>query len=359
MEANNKPKKKWKLYVTLGAAVGLGLVVLTAYVNGDKTVSTDNAQIDGNVVPVRTSISGYLKEVRFVENTTVKKGDTLAIIDDQDMLAKLQQVEALLDNANAQLDLARKGVQTAGFSANVSSLNSDAQKENIVSAQTRVWRAQEDYDRFVSLAKSGATTDQKVDMAEAELKTAKAQLIVAQKQSSASDKQASSALTQAEAQKDQVLLGLALVKQREAEYELAKLQWEYSFIKAPFDGVISKKSVEAGQYIQAGSPVCSAIDIQHIWVTANFKETQIGTVRPGQEVDVFVDAYPDLVLKGKVVSFSGATGAKFSLLPPDNATGNFVKVTQRVPVRIELSQDRDSSFYIAPGFSAKVDIKVK
>jgi membrane fusion protein (multidrug efflux system) len=351
MEANKQPKKKWKMYILSGVVLGAGVIGLSAYVSGSKTVSTDNAQIDGNVVPVRTSVSGYVKEIRFVENSPVKKGDTLLIIDDQDLRARLQQAEAALENARAAQKLAQDGVQTAGLNANVSSLNSEA--------QTRVWRAQEDYNRSLSLFKSEATTQQKLDMADAELRTAKAQLAVVLKQIDASSKQASSARSQAEAQKDQVMLAQAVVKQREAEYQLAYLQWQYTFIKAPFDGVISKKSAEAGQFLAAGSPVCSAVDIQHVWVTANFKETQIAPVRAGQEVDVHLDAYPDVVLKGKVVSFSGATGAKFSLLPPDNATGNFVKVTQRVPVRIELEPNRDSSVYIAPGFSANVEIKVK
>ncbi|MCX8487241.1 MAG: HlyD family secretion protein, partial [Crocinitomicaceae bacterium] len=135
-------------------------------------------------------------------------------------------------------------------------------------------------------------------------------------------------------------------------------QLEYTKIKAPCDGLVSKRSVDDGQFITTGSPVCSEIDNQHLWITANFKETQVNRLRPGQAVEVSIDAYPSLHLTGKVESFIGATGAKFSLLPPDNSTGNFVKIVQRVPVRISLnSLSKKQTGLLFPGLSAFVSVK--
>jgi membrane fusion protein (multidrug efflux system) len=151
-----------------------------------------------------------------------------------------------------------------------------------------------------------------------------------------------------------------LIKQREAELQLAQTQLNNSVILSPSDGIVTKRAVEVGQFITVAQPLCSTVDNKHLWVTANFKETQIEYLRPGQPVDIKLDAYPDVKLHGVVQSYIGATGAKFSLLPPDNSTGNFVKIIQRIPIRINITEyPKDNAGFLFPGLSAFVKVKVK
>jgi membrane fusion protein (multidrug efflux system) len=210
------------------------------------------------------------------------------------------------------------------------------------------------------MLRDDAATRQQYEMADAELKTAKAQYQGALQQAAASASQVKGAQSAARGQQAQIALAEAQMKQREAELTLARNQYNNTFVLAPFDGIISKKSIERGQYLAVGSPVCSAVDIEHLFVLANFKETQLRDMLAGQAVSIKVDAFPNENMTGKIESIGGATGAKFSLLPPDNATGNFVKITQRVPVRIDLvnipSGLRNKLF---PGLSVKVEVKTK
>jgi len=157
-----------------------------------------------------------------------------------------------------------------------------------------------------------------------------------------------------------ISLAEALVRQREAELILAQTQLGYATVTAPCDGIVSRRAVETGQYISIAQPMCSVIDNTHLWITANFKETQVSEIHPGQIVDIKIDAYPSIRMKGKVGSYVGATGAKFSLLPPDNSTGNFVKIVQRVPVRIDITSLSESDRKLLfPGLSAFVEVNVK
>lgn len=355
-EKKSNPKRK-KLLIGLGAvAVIVAVVFIILGIGHEKT---DNAQLDGNIVPVRASVAGYVDAVRFQDNQHVKKGDTLAIIRSDDYSAMVAQAEAGLANAKASLEGAKTGLTMADQNAQASNLTSMASKESISAAETRLWKAQQDMARVNAMAKDNAATPQQVDAMKAEVEVAKAQVEMAKKQTDASQAQASGSRSHAKAQEAQIALAQASVAQREAELKLAQIRLGNTAITAPFDGVISKKSVEPGQYISVGTPICAAVDMKDIWVTANFKETQLENLKPGQPVQVKVDAYPGLKLEGRVSSLGGATGARFSLLPPDNSTGNFVKVTQRLSVRIDLDARQDSSVVLAPGLSVTVDVNTK
>jgi membrane fusion protein (multidrug efflux system) len=204
-----------------------------------------------------------------------------------------------------------------------------------------------------------AATQSQYDGARSDLAVAQAQYEAAVDQYKSATAQAHGVHSQAEAQQAQITLGQALVRQREAELILAQTQLGYATVSAPCDGIISKRAVEEGQYISIGAPLCSEIDKENFWVTANFKETQVERIKPGQEVTIKLDAYSGITLKGKVESFIGATGAKFSLLPPDNSTGNFVKVVQRIPVRIAVTEfPKESADMLFPGLSAFVEVRV-
>ncbi|MES2130709.1 MAG: HlyD family secretion protein [Bacteroidota bacterium] len=356
-----KGKKKKKRMVILGGiSVAILAIILITWASSLGHETTDNAQIDAIITPVRSIVSGFVTDIKFTDNQQVKKGDTLVVIDRNDYIAKLAQAEASLESAKAQLELSKAGETTASLNANASVLTSQAAKENIASAQARLNKDEKDIARIEKMLKDGATTQQQYESAKAEYETARAQYEMLKKQYEASSAQATGAQSQAEGQKSQIALSTALVKQREAELVLAKTQLDNTIIVAPFDGIISKKSVEVGQYMQIGAPLCSAVDFRHLYVTANFKETQIEEMKPGQEVDLKVDAFPKAHIKGKLESFGGATGAKFSLLPPDNSSGNFVKITQRVPVKITITEfPQEMTGLIIPGLSVVVDVKTK
>jgi|JI6StandDraft_1071083.scaffolds.fasta_scaffold07025_4 membrane fusion protein (multidrug efflux system) len=356
-EKKSNPKRK-KLLIGLGAVAFIAGIVFFILSMGHE--KTDNAQLDGNIVPIRAAVTGYVDAVLFTDNQHVQQGDTLAIIRSDDYAAMVTQSEAALANAHAMLEAAKAGSNMADQNANASSLNSLAAKESVSTAETRLWKAQQDMARVDAMAKDNAATPQQVDALKAEVDVAKAQVEMAKKQTGASQAMAGGSRSQAKAQEAQIALAQAMVAQREAEVKLAKIRLGNTVITAPFAGIISKKSVEAGQFISTGSPVCAAVDMNDIWVTANFKETQLEDLKPGQPVKIEVDAYPGLDLNGHVASLGGATGARFSLLPPDNATGNFVKVTQRLSVRINLDRTaQDSTVLLAPGLSVVVNVNTK
>lgn len=357
-EKANKKNKRFKILGIVGTLVLI--IIGTLWFRALGHESTDNAQLDAVITPVRAIVPGFVTEVKFTDNQHVNKGDTLAVIDRKDYEAKLAQSQAALESAKAQLEIAKTGATSAELNANASLFNSEAAKESIATAKARLNKDEKEMVRMEKMLKDGAATQQQYEAVRAELESAKAQYEMVRKQYEASSSQATGARSQAEGQKSQIALAAAVVKQREAELQLAQSQLNNTVLTAPFDGIISKKSLEVGQYIQPGSPVCSAVDFKHLFVTANFKETQIAEMRPGQEVEVTVDAFPDVKLKAELQSFGGATGAKFSLLPPDNATGNFVKITQRVPVRVNITDyPKEMEGLLVPGLSVEVNVLTK
>jgi membrane fusion protein, multidrug efflux system len=322
--------------------------------------TTDNAQLDGTIIPIRSSIGGFVTSVKFEDNNTVKKGQLLVTIDDADPKAKQAQAEAALQYAQSNIGALQTTAQASQQNAQATVSNAASLQANIASAQARQTQAQADYDRANNLFKEGATTRAQLDAAQAALDVARAQVTSAQNAYRASTVQSGGAFSQASAQGRQVNLAQALVRQREAELILANTQVAYTQVTSPANGIISKKSVDPGQFISVGSPIASIVDKDDLWVTANFKETQMENIRVGQEVEIELDAYPGLKVTGQVESIGGATGARFSLLPPDNATGNFVKVTQRVPVRIKITgYPKDKAEVLLPGLSTFVRVRVK
>jgi membrane fusion protein (multidrug efflux system) len=320
--------------------------------------TTNNAQLDATIISVRSGASGFVKEVRFTDNQIVKKGDTLVIIDDIDYKAKVMQAKALLRSAESQTGISRSSAQAAMQNASASTLTTSSLQNNINSAQAKVTKSQKELDRIEKMYSESAATQQQLDAARAENESAAALLELAKGQYQAALTQSSSSLSSAQAQEAQISVASSIVQQRAAELALAESQLANCTIIAPFDGVVSKKNVEVGQLLQMGQPICSAVEINNLWIVANFKETQLNNIHIGQKVNVKLDAYKDLRLTGVIESFSAATGAKFSLLPPDNATGNFVKVTQRVGVKIKLDQFDTSHYYLTPGLSASVDVEI-
>src|SRR5213083_3576957 len=296
------PKSSRRTVFMIMGVILLGFVIFGArkWWFGRSHVSTDNAQVDGHIVPVLGKVGGYVAEVRVVENQAVKAGDTLVVLDDRDFRARLAQTDADL----------------AALLATVSSRTRVGQAEAAVAqAQANASKATADLARMEPLAAQNVVSQQQLDAARAAATAAGAQLASAQ-----------AALVAADAR----------VAAARASRDQAALQLSYTRITAPSNGVVSKKAVELGQLVQAGQPLMTVVPLADVWVTANLKETEPADVTPGDSADITVDAYKGQHFCGHVESLSPATGAKFSLLPPDNATGNFTKVVQRIPVRIRL-----------------------
>ncbi len=276
------PKSSRRTVFMIMGVILLGLVIfgVRKWWFGRSHVSTDNAQVDGHIVPVLPKVGGYVVEVRVDENRAVKAGDTLVVLDDRDFRARLAQTEADL----------------AALLATVSS-------------RTRVGQAE-------------------------------------------------AAVAQAQAAAQAMLVGAdARVAASRAARDQAALQLSYTRIITPSAGIVSKKAVELGQLVQPGQPLMTVVPLEDVWVTANLKETETADVTPGDSADITVDAYKGMHVRGHVESLSPATGAKFSLLPPDNATGNFTKVVQRIPVRIHLDSPVDPVHPLRPGMSVVATIK--
>ncbi|MCK8493479.1 MULTISPECIES: HlyD family secretion protein [Spirosoma] len=335
--------------------------------------TTDDAQIDGDVNPVIPKAGGYVKAIRFKDNQFVKEGDTLVVLDDADYRIRVAQAESALQSAMAAAGVSRSQVNVA--SATVQSAQASVQtardqvataQANVAAAQARARRANQDFERYSRLLAEKTVPQQQFDAAQAERDAAQAQLLAAQAQLRTAQSQVNAVGTQTavsssqrRATEGQITVAQATIKQRQADLDMAKLQLSYTIVRAPASGVVSKRAVQIGQLVQAGQAVCSVVGNSNLWVTANFKETQLHQMQPGQAVDIDVDAFEGDKLVGHVGSFAGATGAKFSLLPPDNATGNYVKVVQRVPVRIEL--DKNSPLYakVRPGMSVSVAVDLQ
>ncbi|MBC9812047.1 HlyD family secretion protein [Crocinitomicaceae bacterium CZZ-1] len=359
MENTNENKKgKRKKIIIIGALAVIAITGALFFMSGGEE-STNNAQIDADIIPIRTAISGYVKEVHFTDNQPVKKGQLLITVDETEFLTKVAQAEAALENAKANLDAVKNNANASRENALASVFSTETSQSSINSAKARLTKVQEDYKRVQNMYKEKAATKAEWDNATAELEVAQAQYDSALKMLKVSQSQSAGSQSQAMGQEAMVSLAQAMIRQREAELNLAKTQLDYATIEAPCDGIVTKRSIEVGQFITTGSPVCSVIDNTNLWITANFKETQIEHMQIGQPVTIKIDAFPKLKIKGKLNSFVGATGAKFSLLPPDNATGNFVKIVQRVPVKITIDQlSEKEAEVLFPGLSAYVSVKV-
>jgi membrane fusion protein, multidrug efflux system len=347
MEQNNTQKKPRKLVfpIILGLVlVGALIFTIKEYVFLQSHEQTDDAQVDGDISPVIARVSGYVMEIRFKDNQFVHAGDTLVVLDDRDYKIKLDQ--AVAAQTAAQKNVAAQGAQIAESQSNIA-----VQKANIEQAQVRLWKTTQDYDRYKNLYDDHAITKAQLDEATADRDGAQAALDAAKSQVPVIDKRINTS-------REQTVATGAVIDSRKADVEYARLQLTYTVITAPATGIISKRNIQLGQLVQAGSPLFSVVH-EGIYITANFKETQLSDIQLGQKVDIRVDAFDKQVIPGTIESFSGATGAKFSLLPPDNATGNFVKVVQRIPVRVHIDADSSVLHKMRPGMSVDVTVHTK
>lgn len=289
---------------------------------------TDNAQIKQHVTPINSRVQGYIKEIRFEEYQNVNKGDTLVIIEDVEYRLRVAQAEADYQKILSGKSATITSLQTAQNNI----LVSDA---NIQEAKVKMENAENDFNRYELLLSKDAVTREQYDNAKTNRDASKAHydMLVHKKQSTSLVK---------DEHKHHVNQSDASIKLAETILEIAQLNLSYTVIIAPSDGVMGRKNIQSGQLIQQGQTLVNIVDKNEVWITANYKESQVSNIVEGNSVEIKVDAFPDVKFNGFVKSMSDATGSSFSLIPQDNSAGNFVKVQQRIPIRIEFSKDNDS-----------------
>ncbi len=387
-EERHPPEKKRSYFQAHPAAKWVVLVLVVAIAAGGYWAwtyfsvreSTDDAQIDGNIVPVASRISGWVTEINVHDNQVVKAGDVLVRLDPKDYQVALDRAQAELANAEADARAAHVGVPVTS-AATTSQLRTseaataaarqevDAANARLAEAQANYTRAAADLQRYSELVQKNEIPRQTYDNAVATEKAAQASVNAAQ----AAVATAKSRVQQAQAQVEAAQTGpqqvavtraragaaSAAVQRAEAAVEQARLNLQYTTISAPVDGVASKKqNVQLGEIVQPGQPLLAIVPLEDTWVTANLKETQLNGMHPGQRATIHVDAY-DRDYQGHVDSIGPATGARFSLLPPENATGNYVKVVQRVPVKIVFEKGQDTNHLLRPGMSVTATVFIK
>lgn len=301
--------------------------MVSFYLFSRKNVTTNDAQIEQYITPVSSKVSGFIKSIRFEENQFVRKGDTLIVIDNREFVNQVKIAEAGL-NANAE------NITTIESGVNTKESDSKIIDARIASAKIDIWRTEQDFTRYKNLVSEDAATEQQFENVKASYEQAKANLLALEQQKNAVKAGANEQQTKVAPVKSQI-------RQSSANLNNARLFLSYTVITAPYDGWVGKKTIQEGQLIKEGQALVQMVSKEK-WIIANYKETQLGQIDTKQEVTITADAYPDLEFKGKVVSISPASGSQFSLVKPDNATGNFVKIEQRFPVKIILDTHQNN-----------------
>ncbi len=394
-EQENPRQKSRRRFLIIGVVAVVVICALLFYWHSTFYEDTDDAQVAGHLIQVSSRISGNVVRVVAEENQVVKAGDVLVELDPRDYQTAIQQDEANLEAAEANLESAKVNVPitTVNTGTGVSSAAAvvlqandevvqsqhqvDAARAAIAQADATYTKAKLDVERYAPLVQKDVISKQQFDQAVATAAADEAALNQAKQNESAAEaavrmaqnkvKQSQADLKKTETGPQQVKVQIAKadqaaaqVEQSRAALEQAKLNLSYTKIIAPVDGIITRKSVEVGQNVSQGQNMTTLVSLDDVWITANFKETQLNMMRPGQPVTVTVDAYGDKKYDAVVTQIGGATGSVLSLFPPENATGNYVKVVQRVPVRIDLSNKSENADHLLrPGLSVEPKVRVK
>ncbi len=389
-----KPKSR-RRFIIIAVVALLVVGALLFWWHSTYYEDTDDAQVNGHLIQISARIAGQVIKVNVDENQAVEAGTVLVELDPKDFQVAVQQDEANLQSAEAAYEAARvnvpvtnintgstltsAGADVHGSTAQIAQAERqlDAARARVVQAQANSTKAQADLDRYRPLVEKDVISKQQFDAAVDAADANKAALVEAQAnviasedavrvardrlaQSQASFKNAQTAPQQVAIQKAKADQAAAIVQQAQAELDQAKLNLSYTRIIAPEAGIVTRKSVEIGQNVSIGQNMMTLVSLNDIWITANFKETQLEHMRAGQAVVISVDAYGGRRFDGKITQIGGATGSVLSLFPPENATGNYVKVVQRVPVRIDLSDPKQNSDHLLrPGLSVEPKVRVK
>jgi len=329
------------LTISAGAFIVWGI---STYFGLDKDLYTNDAQVEEYINPVNTRIPGYIEEIRFSEHQAVKKGDTLVIIDDREYKIQVEQAEAAFMAARASKTVTAFSVNTVQSGLSISDANIEA-------AKARLWNAEQNYHRYENLVKDGAATQQQFDQVKSEYETLLAQTRALQQQRTSTN------LSAVETSQ-KITVNDAEIKRTHAVLEMAKLNLSYTIIIAPYDGFTGRRTIQEGQLLQAGQTLMSYVRNDSTWVVANYKETQIAKLNIGQKVKLRVDGFSSKEFDGVITAIAQATGSRFSAIPTDNSTGNFIKVRQRIPVRIEFIKNQATTEFLNR-FRAGMNVEVR
>jgi membrane fusion protein, multidrug efflux system len=344
-------RRHWSLKQRLIAAAALPVLALAAvygnyyWTTGRFLVSTDDAYVQAHSVLISPKVSGYLSAAPVNDNQVVKAGEVLARIDPRDY-------RTALDHARADVDAAQASIDTLNQQIGQQKLVVEQDRQQIASDQAALVYSQQDFQRYTDLAQDGWGTVQRAQQARADIREKDATL----RQGTAVMAAAEQQIRVLEAQLAQADATLA---QEQASEHQAELNLSYTTITAPVDGTVGARTLRVGEYVQAGTQLMAVVPLQAVYITANYKETQLTDVRPGQPVTVDVDTFPGTTVHGHVDSLAPASGQEFALLPPDNATGNFTKIVQRIPVKIDLNAGDPLADLLRPGMSVEPTIDVK
>jgi len=337
-----KRNRTFHILITIIACVlvASGIILgIWFYVFNRNHEETNDAQVEQYVTPIMSRITGYIQEVRFDENQFVHKGDTLVIIDNREYKSKLNVALADVQSAKQSSVVAEKNVATTASSAAIG-------ESQLAAAKTNLWKTKLEYERYQALVKDEAATSQQLEKVKADYESAQAHF------QEMRDRIQSSNLSTSQAQAN-VPASQTNIASKQAAADNAALFLSYTIITAPYDGWVGKRTLQPGQMVKEGQSLLSIVSKEK-WITANFKETQLQYLNVGQEVRIQADALSDKEFTGIITSLSPASGARFSLLPPDNATGNFVKIEQRIPVRIQLKETDKHADFLRAGMNITV-----
>ena len=340
---NKKQIKRTYNVVIIAALVVIIGLIGSRFVHWGNVEYTDDAQVWRHITPINARVGGFIKEVRFDDYQHVRKGDTLVIIEDAEFRLALAQAEAHLRGSKSS-----SSAVSAGMNTTVSNVR--AASAGIEEARVQMQNAQKDYQRFEQLLQKDAVTRQQYDNVKAQYEAAKARYEAARNRQQAT----SQVLGEQQQRLGQSTAGESVA---EAQVNLARLNLSYTVIVATCDGVMGRKDIHVGQLVQPGMLLARIVDDHQVWVIANYRETQMRHIKMGNKVKFTADAVPDMTYQGEVESIAAGTGSAFSPIPVDNATGNFVKVEQRVPVRIKVTTDNaDDVARLLAGLNVETEV---
>ena len=344
-DAVQQTEKKRNRILTILSFVFLlagAIWIVSLFFDFSRYETTNNAQVESYINNIAARATGHIVDIKFEANQPVRQGDTLVILNDEEYQIKVKQAEADLAVAEGNLHSLEQAVIT-------SISNQAATKAKLEGDKASLEKAQKDYQRFKKMYADSAVTLNQYDQSLAKLQSSEAYIIAGENEVKASSSVAQQSKTNIEASQ-------ATVARKRADLDAAKLQLSYTIITAPIDGFVGERTLSVGDLVSTNQVVASIVLKQKIWVTANFKETQVEKIKVGQPVTITIDALDNKEFKGKVVGFSPATGAKFSMVEPDNSTGNFVKITQRIPVKIEFDDITKALEEVKPGMNVTVEV---
>jgi membrane fusion protein (multidrug efflux system) len=359
-QAPDNKKRKIMALTVFGLVTIIGIIAVYSYVRYKSVhITTDDAFVEGRIHTIASKVEGTVKTVHAKDNQFVKKGDLLVEMDDADYDVRVREADAVLNADRSRRNEILSGLEVAKKQMAELNIRVETAKANLELQNANLRQAEIDLKRAENLSKNDAISKDKYDKAKTGYDVAAAQFKAAKEQL----RQAESSIETQHALIKQAATALksqeSSIKHKEAVLKRAELNRSYTKIYAPADGYVSKRSVEAGNQIRDGQPLMAVVPLDDIWVTANYKETQIEKIKTGQKVEIKVDSYPKKTFTGRVESIMAGTGAVFSLFPPENATGHYVKITQRIPVKIVLDSATDKEHVLRVGMSVAPTVIVQ